>query len=89
MRTFDMTEFLQVLGTGGGIAGVILGFHLWKIVPELRAIWRAIDRGNRVRLLGIIAAPHVAPALKEEATVIIQEISDEEERSQKREIVPP
>lgn len=84
-----MQEFLQALFTGGGIAGLILGWHLWKLAPELRAIWRAIDRANQVRLLGIIASPHVSPALKQEATAIMEDIAKEETNAKKRETIPP
>ena len=84
-----MVEFIQALGTGSGVAIGILGFHLWKLAPELRAIWRAIDRANRVRLLGIVAAPHVAPELKHEAAGIMAEIDSEEESGKRRGVIPP
>lgn len=84
-----MEQFLQALGTGSGIAGIILGFHLWKLAPELRAIWRAIDRASQVRLLGIIASPHVSPEIKQEAASIVDSISLEETKAKKREVIPP
>lgn len=84
-----MEEFLKALGTGGGIAGIILGFHLWKLAPELRAIWRALDRMNTVRILGIIASPHAAPDVKEAAAEVIKNIEKEEASGKKRESVPP
>lgn len=84
-----MPEWLQTLGVNGGICAILYGFHFWKIAPEIRAIWRSIDRMNRVRLLGYIASPRVAPEVKEEAAAIVAEIDREEARGQKREIIPP
>lgn len=84
-----MPEFFQTLATGAGVRGVLLGFHLWKLAPELRSMWRAIDRSNRARILGIIASPHTAPELKAEAAIIVREMDEEEDRAKRREIIPP
>lgn len=74
---------------GGGLWALVYAYHLWKIVPEMRAIWRAIDRSNHVRILGIIASPHVSPQVKEEAAVTITEIHNEEDRGKSRAAIPP
>jgi NADH dehydrogenase FAD-containing subunit len=85
-----MEEFItKILAAGGGVSGVYFAFYLWKVVPELRAIWRALDRATKARLLGLIASPHVAPEVKDEATNIIKDTEAEEERAKKRAIIPP
>lgn len=85
-----MGEFITFVQTvGGGLAGALLTFYLWKLVPEQRAIWRALDRMNTIRIMGIVASAHVSPEIKEEATRILGEIAKEEEASKRRERLPP
>lgn len=84
-----MDEFLKALFSAAGVAGLILGFHLWKLAPELRAIWRAIDRLSRTVLLWLIARPFVAAEVKDAAATIIRECDEAEAEGKKREIIPP
>lgn len=84
-----MEGFLQTLFTGAGVCGVILGFHLWKLAPELRSIWRAIDRLSRTVLLWLIAKPGVAPEIKAAAAEIIAEAEISEQHGKDREKIPP
>lgn len=84
-----MDQFLQTLFTAGGVTGLILGYHLIKLAPELRAIWRSVDRLSRTVLLWHISRPGVAPEVKEVAANIIQEIDTAESDGKKREVIPP
>lgn len=84
-----MDEFLKTLFSAAGVCGLLLGYHLWKLAPELRAIWRALDLTNRVRLMEICIAPHVASELKEEASAMIVEIDRREAEGKSRERIPP
>jgi hypothetical protein len=84
-----MEAFLQSLLTGGGVAGLILGFHLWKLAPELRAIWRAIDRRNRIDILKLAASPMLSAEAKREVACILEEMDGEEKSAKNREVIPP
>lgn len=78
-----MEEFLQQLGTGAGVAGVILGYYLWRLEPRLVAIEHAIARQGKIDLLRLAASPHVATELKEAARSIIEEIDHDIATSKK------
>ena len=41
-----MEDLLKTMA-GNGVSSAVLGFFLWKLAPEMRAIWRAIDRMKR------------------------------------------
>lgn len=84
-----METFIQALFTAGGVTGLILGYHLWKLAPELRAVWRSIDRLSRTVLLWLIAKPHVAPEVKDAAAMIISEMDQAEIEGKRREMPPP
>lgn len=86
---FGFGDFMKAIFSGAGVAGLILGFHLWKLAPELRAIWRANDRRTRMETLRLIASVHVSPAIKDEAANLISEIESEEKAGQRRSLVPP
>lgn len=83
----ELFEFIRTVG--GGVSGALLAFYMWKLAPELRAIWRALDRMNTVRILGIISSTHVAPELKDEAASILKTVEEEETKGKKRETIPP
>lgn len=83
-----MEDLLKTMA-GNGVSSAVLGFFLWKLAPELRALWRAIDRMNTIRVLGLVASTHVAPEIKEEAARILKAVEDEEAGGKKREIIPP
>lgn len=85
-----MEQVIQTIyAAGGGVSGILLTIIIWKGIPELRAIWRSIDRSSRTDLLRIIAAAHVAPELKDAARDILSESEAEETAGKSREKLPP
>lgn len=61
------------LANMGGI-GVMLIWFMFRHEPRMKAVEAAMDRSSRTDLLRLIASPHVAPEVKDEATAIMKEI---------------
>jgi hypothetical protein len=85
----EFTEFLKSLLTSAGICGLLLGYHMLKLAPELRAIWRALDRRTRIDCLRLLSIPGISKDFRQEVQAIIDEIGDEEQGGKSRERIPP
>lgn len=72
------SQFMSTLASSAGVCGIILGFHLLKILPllegiktELAKMREAYLMGKRADVLRIIASPHVDGLLKEQAASMV------------------
>lgn len=70
-----MEELFKSLASGAGVAGMVLGWFLWRIEPRLKALEDAQHVSNKVDLLRLVSSPHVATEVKESATQILKEIA--------------
>lgn len=73
-----MDELLKGIASGAGVAGLVLVYHLLVFEKRMRKVEEAIDRANRTDLLRLIASPHVASEIKENAATIMKEIDTAE-----------
>jgi hypothetical protein len=78
---FNWDQMFSSMFSGAGVAGVILGYYLWKLGPllegikdEIRQTRIAQERAKRADLIRITVSPHVHPGLKSEAAALIAEI---------------
>jgi hypothetical protein len=76
-----MEQFVQSLASGAGVAGVILGYYLWRLEPRLKSMEDTLARQGKIDLLRLIASPHVAPELKAEAQKMVAEITAYQEKT--------
>lgn len=83
-----MEDFIKTLASSAGVCGLILGFHLIRILPALEDLKKgvmekldkmanAMNLSSRTELLKLAASPHVHPELKEEAKRMIDELDSE------------
>ena len=78
-----MEQFIQSLASGAGVAGVILGYYLWRLEPRLKSMEDTLARQGKIDLLRLIASPHVASELKQEAEKMVAEITAYQEKTVK------
>lgn len=85
----NWNQLLGNLFSSAGVCGLILGFHLLKLVPLLEGIKAELqkhrlsyERGKRADLIRVAASPHVTPSLKQAAAEVIAEfdLAEEKER---------
>lgn len=60
-----MTGFEGILQVGA--VGAVLAFHLWKLLPRLDAVERALNRMTRAQLVDVLSRPTTPPAARREA----------------------
>lgn len=75
-----MDEFIKALASGAGVAGIILGWHLFKTDGRLKAIEDALNVLAKADLVRLIASPHVAAEIKEEVTKLLREVEKQEKK---------
>ena len=67
----DLTPLANV-----GAVGIILAWHMIRIVPRLDRIERAIDRQTRAHMLDILSRPGVSEPVRRQAQALNREIKD-------------
>lgn len=70
-----------------GAVGAIAGYLLLKNEPRLKGVEQAVDRLTRGLMLSVLANEQVSLQLKAQATELLSELHDAEER--RREGRPP
>lgn len=65
----DLTPLANV-----GAVGIILAWHMIRIVPRLDRIERAIDRQTRAHMLDLISRPDTSEGVRRQAQSINREI---------------
>jgi hypothetical protein len=63
-----------------GAVGCVLAWFMFRMEPRLRRMEQAIDRMSRAIMLAALSMKGVSPALKEQATAVLKEIEDAQER---------
>jgi hypothetical protein len=63
-----------------GAVGAIAGYLLLKNEPRLKGVEQAVDRLTRGLMLSVLANEHASLQQKAQATELLQELHDAEER---------
>lgn len=83
MTIAQITPDWTALLVQGGIAGIVLGWFMWRTEGRLKCIENAVDRMAKANLLLVISLKQANDAAKSEANSLLREIEDARARDGK------